>query len=51
MNYAVIKKFDIANGAGVRESLFDTIAKTVLIKRLGILATASLLHRRFKKRF
>lgn len=41
MNYADIKKIDVANGEGVRVSLFVsgviTIAKDVLINAHGIL--------------
>ena len=48
MNYGEIKKNDIANGEGVRTSLFVSgcIAKIALISRLGIFHSASLLPKK-----
>jgi len=44
MNYCEIKKTDIANGSGVRVTLFvsDTTARAVFSLTLGTLTTASL---------
>lgn len=55
MNYATIKPVDIANGPGVRVSLFvsgaGTTAGGVSMPRPGILSTESPLQRRSGSRF
>ena len=52
MNYANIKFNDIANGEGVRVSLFvaaaPIIAKTALTKKLGTLITENLSQKKLK---
>ena len=55
MNWAEIKTNDIANGEGVRTSLFVSgcliIAKIALTAKRGILIMASLLPRKPKRKF
>lgn len=47
MKYAVIKKYDVANGPGVRVSIFvsgcNIIVKAVLMRKHGILIMGILL--------
>ena len=52
MRYADIKKVDIANGTGVRVSLFvHIIVKDVLIKKHGILTMEKNMMKMQKKKY
>ena len=47
MNYADIKRYDVANGPGVRVSVAVlTDVPVVLTKKLGTLTLENLLHRK-----
>ena len=50
MYYGTIKKYDIANGPGVRVSLFVT-ARAVSMRRRGISDMDSYIQKRRRKRF
>ncbi len=55
MYYGEIKKCDIANGPGVRVSLFVSdapiIVRAVLMRKHGVLSMESLLQKKQKNRF